>query len=429
MPAIVVVGAQWGDEGKGKATDALGARVDYVVKYNGGNNAGHTVVVDDQKYALHLLPSGILTPGCTPVIGNGVVVDLGVLFEEIDGLEARGVDTSKLLVSANAHVIASYNRTLDKVSERFLGKRRIGTTGRGIGPTYADKINRVGVRVQDLFDEAILRQKVEGALDQKNHLLVKVYNRRAITVDEVVEELLSHAARLEPMVADTGLVLNQALDRGETLLFEGGQATLLDVDHGTYPFVTSSNATAAGACTGSGVPPSRLDRVIGIIKAYTTRVGEGPFPTELHDASGEFLRTTGGEFGTTTGRPRRCGWFDAVIGRYAQRVNGLTDTVITKLDVLSGLETVPVCVAYDVDGVRRDEMPVSQSDFHHAKPVYEELPGWSEDISGARTFDDLPAAAQSYVLALEEMIGGRISAIGVGPDREATIVRHDLLGG
>ncbi len=429
MPAIVVVGAQWGDEGKGKATDALGARVDYVVKYNGGNNAGHTVVVNDQKYALHLLPSGILTPGCTPVIGNGVVIDLSVLFEEIDGLEARGVDTSKLLVSANAHLIAPYHRTIDKVTERFLGKRRIGTTGRGIGPTYADKINRVGVRVQDLFDEAILRQKVEGALDQKNHLLVKVYNRRAITVDEVVDELLSHAARLEPMVADTGLVLNQALDRDETVLFEGGQATLLDVDHGTYPFVTSSNATAAGACTGSGVPPSRLDRVIGILKAYTTRVGEGPFPTELHDDSGEFLRKTGGEYGTTTGRPRRCGWFDAVIGRYAQRVNGLTDTVVTKLDVLSGLEKVPVCVAYDVEEKRYDEMPVSQSDFHHAKPIYEEFPGWWEDISAARTFDDLPVNAQRYVLALEEMIGGRISAIGVGPDREDTIVRHDLLGG
>ena len=429
MPAVVIVGAQWGDEGKGKATDALGARVDYVVKYNGGNNAGHTVVVDDQKYALHLLPSGILTPGCTPVISNGVVIDLAVLFEEIDGLEARGVDTSKLLVSANAHVIASYHRTIDKVTERFLGKRRIGTTGRGIGPTYADKINRVGVRVQDLFDEAILRQKVEGALEQKNHLLVKVYNRRAITVDEVVDELVSHADRVAPMVADTGLVLNQALDRGETVLFEGGQATLLDVDHGTYPFVTSSNATAAGACTGSGVPPSRLDRVIGILKAYTTRVGEGPFPTELHDDSGEFLRKTGGEYGVTTGRARRCGWFDAVIGRYAQRVNGLTDTVLTKLDVLSGLEKVPICVAYEVDGVRHDEMPVSQTDFHHARPIYEELPGWWEDISEARTFDDLPVNAQRYVLRVEELIGGRVSAVGVGPDREATIVRHDLLGG
>lgn len=428
MPSIVVVGSQWGDEGKGKATDALGARVDYVVKYNGGNNAGHTVVVDDQKYALHLLPSGILTPGCTPVIGNGVVIDLTVLFHELDGLTERGVDVSRLLVSGSAHVIAPYHRTIDKVTERFLGKRRIGTTGRGIGPTYADKINRVGVRIQDLFDESILRAKVEGALDQKNHLLVKVYNRRAITVDEVVEELLAHRERLEPMVADTGLVLNQALDRGETVLFEGGQATLLDVDHGTYPFVTSSNATAAGACTGSGVPPTRIDRVVGILKAYTTRVGEGPFPTELHDDAGEHLRKTGHEYGTTTGRPRRCGWFDAVIGRYSQRVNGLTDTVLTKLDVLSGLEQVPVCVAYEVDGKRFDEMPLSQSDFHHAKPVLEYLPGWWEDISSARTFEDLPKNAQDYVTTLEQMIGGRISAVGVGPDRADTIVRHDLLG-
>lgn len=428
MPSIVVVGSQWGDEGKGKATDALGARVDYVVKYNGGNNAGHTVVVDDQKYALHLLPSGILTPGCTPVIGNGVVIDLTVLFHELDGLTERGVDVSRLLVSGSAHVIAPYHRTIDKVTERFLGKRRIGTTGRGIGPTYADKINRVGVRIQDLFDESILRAKVEGALDQKNHLLVKVYNRRAITVDEVVDELLAHRDRLEPMVADTGLVLNQALDRGETVLFEGGQATLLDVDHGTYPFVTSSNATAAGACTGSGVPPTRIDRVVGILKAYTTRVGEGPFPTELHDDAGEHLRKTGHEYGTTTGRPRRCGWFDAVIGRYSQRVNGLTDTVLTKLDVLSGLEQVPVCVAYEVDGKRFDEMPLSQSDFHHATPVLEYLPGWWEDISSARTFEDLPKNAQDYVLALEQMIGGRISAVGVGPDRADTIVRHDLLG-
>jgi adenylosuccinate synthase len=428
MPAIVLVGAQWGDEGKGKATDLLGRRVDVVVKFNGGNNAGHTVVIGDQKYALHLLPSGILTPGCTPVIGNGVVVDIGVLFSEIDALQARDVDTSRLVVSADAHVIPSYNRTLDKVTERFLGKRRIGTTGRGIGPTYADKMNRVGVRVQDLFDEGILRQKVEGALELKNQLLTKVYNRRAVTVDEVVDELLGYADRLRPMVADTGLLLNTRLDRGETVLPEAGQATLLDVDHDTYPFVTSSSATAGGACTGSGIAPTRVDRVVAILKAYTTRVGEGPFPTELHDDMGEFLRKTGGEYGVTTGRPRRCGWFDAVIGRYARRVNGVTDFVVTKLDVLSGLEKVPVCVAYDVDGVRHDEMPMTQSDFHHARPIFSELPGWWEDISKARTFDDLPVNAQRYVLALEEMVGQRISAIGVGPGRDAIIARHDLLG-
>jgi adenylosuccinate synthase len=427
MPAIVLIGAQWGDEGKGKATDLLGDRVDYVVKFNGGNNAGHTVVVGDKKYALHLLPSGILSPGVTPVISNGVVVDIEVLFHELEALAARGVDVSKLLVSANAHVITAYHRTLDKVTERFLGKKQIGTTGRGIGPSYADKINRVGIRIQDLFDEGILRQKVEGALDLKNHILVKVYNRRAITADEVIDDLLSYTDRLRPMVADTSLVLNRALDEGKTVLFEGGQATMLDVDHGTYPFVTSSNATSGGASTGSGVAPNRIDRVIAVVKAYTTRVGAGPFPTELFDESGEFLRSQGFEFGTTTGRPRRCGWYDAPIARYSARINGVTDFVLTKLDVLTGLETIPVCVAYDVDGVRVDEVPVSQSDFHHAVPIYEEFPGWSEDITGAREFSDLPINAQNYVLALEKMSNSRISAIGVGPGRDEIVVRHDLL--
>ena len=428
MPAIVLVGAQWGDEGKGKATDLLGSSVDYVVKFNGGNNAGHTVVIGDQKYALHLLPSGILSPGCTPVIANGVVVDLSVLIEELDGLDARGVDTSKLLISANAHVITPYNRVLDRVTERFLGSRKLGTTGRGIGPSYADKMNRVGIRIQDLYDESILRQKVEAALGTKNQLLVKIYNRRAVEVEEVMEELLRHAERIRPMVCDTALELNSALDRGETVLFEAGQATLLDVDHGTYPFVTSSNATSGGACTGSGVAPNRVDRVIGIFKAYTTRVGEGPFPTELFDDKGDFLRDVGGEFGTTTGRPRRCGWADVVMGRYAQRINGITDMVITKLDVLTGLETIPVCVAYDVQGKRFDEMPVNQSDFHHAVPIYEELPGWSEDISGCRSFEELPENAQRYVLRLEELMGTRVSVIGVGPGRAESIVRHDMLG-
>ena len=432
MPALVLVGAQWGDEGKGKATDQLGGSVDYVVKFNGGNNAGHTVVIGDDTYALHLLPSGILSPGCTPVIGNGVVVDLSVLFEEIDALEVRGVDCSKLLISADAHIIASYNCTLDRVAERFLGKRKIGTTGRGIGPTYADKMNRIGIRVQDLFDEPILRQKVEAALDMKNQILVKVYNRKAVVADDVVAELLSYVDRLRPMVADTSLVLNQALDRGETVLLEGGQATLLDVDHGTYPFVTSSSATAGGACTGSGIGPRRVDKVIAVIKAYTTRVGEGPFPTELagpgpEGADGELLRSTGHEYGTTTGRPRRCGWYDAVIARYAARVNGVTDFVLTKLDVLTGWEQIPVCVAYEVDGVRFDEMPMSQTDFHHATPVYEYFPGWTEDITGARTFEDLPETAQNYVRALEKMSGAPFSSIGVGPDREQTLELRPLV--
>jgi adenylosuccinate synthase len=428
MPAVVVLGTQWGDEGKGKATDQLGSRIDYVVKFNGGNNAGHTVVIGGEKYALHLLPSGILSPGVVPVIGNGVVVDLEVLFQEIDALEARGLSAERLLVSSAAHVIAPYHRTIDKVTERFLGKRKIGTTGRGIGPAYADKINRVGIRVQDLFDEKILRQKVEGSLDQKNHLLVKIYNRRAITVDETIEDLLGFADRVRPYVADTPLVLNRALDEGKTLVFEAGQATMLDIDHGTYPFVTSSSATAGGACTGSGVGPTRIDRVVGVAKAYTTRVGEGPYPTELFDADGEWLRQTGGEFGTTTGRPRRTGWYDSVVARYSTRINGLTDIVLTKLDVLTGRDRIPVAVAYDVDGRRFDEMPDDQSDFHHAKPVYEYLDGWTEDISGARDFDDLPVAAQRYLERLEELSGTQISAIGVGPGREATVVRHDLLG-
>jgi adenylosuccinate synthase len=427
MPAIVLVGAQWGDEGKGKATDLLGSSVDYVVRYQGGNNAGHTVVVGDEKYALHLLPSGILTPGCVPVIGNGVVVDPAVLMQELQGLQARGVDTSNLLLSANAHLITPYHVTLDKVSERFLGKAKIGTTGRGIGPTYADKVARLGIRVQDLFDEKILRQKVESALDGKNQTLVKVFNRRALEVDEIADQLLSFTDALRPFVADTTLVLNRALDDGKLVLLEGGQGTLLDVDHGTYPFVTSSNPTAGGACSGSGIGPTRITGVIGIMKAYTTRVGSGPFPTELLDEDGEQLRQIGGERGVTTGRNRRCGWYDAVIARYASRVNGLTDLFLTKLDVLSAWDRIPVCVAYDIDGERVEELPMTQTGFHHAKPIYEYLPGWQSDISGAKTLEDLPPNARAYVQYLEDISGTRISAIGVGQDRDATIPIHSLV--
>jgi len=427
MPAIVLIGAQWGDEGKGKATDLLGSRVDAVVKFNGGNNAGHTIVIEGEKYALHLLPSGILTPGCAPIIGNGVVIDLGVLFEEIDGLNARGVDTSELVVSANAHVIPSYNRTLDKVTERFLGNAKIGTTGRGIGPTYADKMSRIGIRVQDLFDEEVLRAKVSGALNLKNQVLVKIYNRKAVEVDAVVAELSAYAERLRPMVTDTSLLLDEMLSAGKTVVLEAGQATLLDVDHGTYPFVTSSNATAGGACTGSGIPPTRITRVVAVVKAYTTRVGQGPFPTELLDEAGDRLREAGAEFGTTTGRPRRCGWFDAPIARYATRINGVTDFVLTKLDVLTGLAEVPVCVAYEVDGVRHNELPMTQAEFTRAVPIYETFPGWTEDISGARTLDDLPRNARDYVLALEKMIKAPISVIGVGPGRDESIAVRDLI--
>ncbi|MEW1976904.1 adenylosuccinate synthase [Kocuria palustris] len=427
MPAISIVGAQWGDEGKGKATDILGGRADYVVKPNGGNNAGHTVVVGGDKFELKLLPAGILSPRATPVIGNGVVVNPQALFEEIDGLEARGADTSKLRVSANAHLVAPYHQTLDQVTERFLGKRAIGTTGRGIGPAYMDKIGRLGLRAQDILDESILRQKIEGALRQKNELLLKVYNRRAFENDEIVDYFMGYAERMAPMIVDSTRLLNDALDRDETVLLEGGQATFLDVDHGTYPFVTSSNPTTGGACVGAGIGPTRLTRSIGIIKAYTTRVGAGPFPTELFDESGERLRTVGGEFGVNTGRPRRTGWYDAVMARHASRINGFTDYFVTKLDVLTGLEEIPVCVAYDVDGVRHDEMPMTQTEFHHAKPIYEMFPGWSEDISQAQTLDDLPQNAKDYVLALEKMSGTRFSAIGVGPGRENTIELRDLI--
>ena len=373
------------------------------------------------------MPSAILNPNCVPVIGNGVVVDLGVLFEEIDTLLARGIGADRVLISANAHIITPYHQVIDKVSERFLGKRKIGTTGRGVGPAYADKVNRVGIRIQDLFDESILRQKVVAALEQKNALLVKVYNRPAISADEVSDKLLSFADRVRPMVVDAGVVLNDALDEGKVVLFEGAQAHHLDVDFGTYPYVTSSNPIAAGACTGSGVGPTRIDRVIGIAKAYTTRVGEGPFPGELLDETGEALRQAGVEFGTTTGRPRRCGWFDALVVEQAARLNALTDVFLTKLDVLTGWEKIPVVVAYDVEGVRHTRMPMTQTEVHHAVPVYEYLDGWSEDITKARTFEDLPATTQTYVKHLEELIGVRISGIGVGPGREETVMIRDLL--
>lgn len=429
MPAVVLVGAQWGDEGKGKATDLLGGRVDYTVRYQGGNNAGHTVVTPDgQSFALHLIPAGVLNLGCTPVIGNGVVVDPGVLLGEMDGLAARGVSCERMLISAAAHLVMPHHRALDRVTERYLGSARIGTTGRGIGPAYGDKVGRVGIRVQDLLDPGIFRQKLDLVLREKNQVLTKVYNRPAIDAASVVTQYAGYAERLAPHIADTGLVLDQALARGETVLLEGSQGTLLDVDHGTYPFVTSSTPVAGGACAGSGVGPTRITRVIGIIKSYTTRVGAGPFPTELTDDTGERLRRIGGEFGVTTGRPRRTGWFDAVLARYAARVNGLTDLFVTKLDVLSGLPTVPVCVGYRIGGVVSPEMPMTQTDFHHAEPVYEELAGWSADLSAATTLDELPAAARAYLSRLEELAGVPVAAVGVGPGREQTIVVRDLLG-
>ena len=428
MPAIVLVGAQWGDEGKGKATDLLGDRVDFVVRYQGGNNAGHTVVIGEESYALHLLPSGVLSPSVTPVIGNGVVIDPEVLLGEIDGLAARGVSCDDLLISASAHLIMPHHRALDRVTERYLGSARIGTTGRGIGPAYADKVARTGIRVQDLFDPGILRQKLDLVLREKNQVLAKVYNRRGIDADAVAAEYVGYGEKLRRYVADTSAVLNRALDEDKPVLLEGAQATLLDVDHGTYPFVTSSSPTAGGACVGSGIGPTRITTVVGVVKAYTTRVGAGPFPTELAGDQGEWLRKAGGEYGVTTGRPRRCGWFDAVIARYAARVNGVTDFFVTKLDVLSGLEQVPVCVAYDVAGTRHTEMPMTQTEFHHAVPVYEFFDGWWEDLSEVREFGELPRNAREYVRALEAMIGAPVAAVGTGPRRDQTLQLKPLLG-
>jgi adenylosuccinate synthase len=442
---VVLIGAQWGDEGKGKATDLVGGRVNYVAKFNGGNNAGHTVVVDGEKYALHLLPSGILSPEVTPVIGNGVVVDIPVLFSELDDLSARGIDVSKLKVSARAHVITKYHRVLDVAMENDPAKKKIGTTGRGIGPTYADKISRSGIRIADLFHEEVLREKIASALDSKNRILSR-YDRETISVDEVVEEFTPYLARLKPMVTDVAVLLNQALSNDEVVLFEGGQATMLDVDYGTYPFVTSSNATAGGACTGTGVGPARISSVVGVVKSYTTRVGEGPFPTELQNPEqakwpidfpevqpatdaevGRFLLEQGGEFGTTTGRARRCGWYDSVVARYSALVNGLTDFVLTKLDVLTGIERIKVCVAYEINGQRVEDMPADAAEFASATPIYEEFPGWTEDISSARAFEDLPANAQDYVRALEKVSGCRISVIGVGASRDAVILLNDII--
>lgn len=429
MPGIIVVGTQWGDEGKGKATDHLGGEVDVVIKFNGGNNAGHTVVVDGQSYALHLLPSGILSPGVTPVIGSGVVVDPQALFEEVDLMESRGVDCSRLVVSANAHIIPPYNRLMDQSSERSLGSSQIGTTGRGIGPTYSDKMNRVGVRVQDLFNREILEARVKLALGLKRDAMAGDDDNLPqevadmLDADKTVDLLWDYGKRLRPYVVDTSLLVNDALDAGQTVLFEAGQAAMLDIDHGTYPYVTSSSAVAGGALSGVGVGPTRINRVIGVVKAYTTRVGEGPFPTELEGEAAAHLREAGGEFGVTTGRPRRVGWLDMVIVRYAARVNGLSDIVLTKLDVLDDYETIPVATGYMVDGQVTREMPVFQSEFASAQPVYELLEGWGEDTGKVRRFEDLPSEARTYVEFVEDQARTKVSTIGVGPGREDVILR------
>ena len=419
MPATVVVGTQWGDEGKGKLTDLLAAEMDMVVRYQGGNNAGHRIVVDGQAFALQLVPSGIMYPHITPVIGNGVVVDPEVLLAELDDLGAKGVDTRRLVVSGNAHLIMPYHRELDRVTERYLGKNALGTTKRGIGPAYADKAARVGLRVQDLLDPKIFRQKLDVVLKEKNAVLAKVYNRLPLSADEIAGRYLDEfAPRVAPMIGDTVGAIHDAVEAGRNVLMEGAQATFLDLDHGTYPFVTSSNPVAGGACTGTGLGPRQIDRVIGIAKAYITRVGAGPFPTELRDDVGDLLVERGHEFGTVTGRRRRCGWFDAVMARHAVRINSLSEIALTKLDVLDTFESVRVCVAYEANGERFTHPPYHQSTLHQVTPVYEELPGWRTDLTGVTALDDMPTAARQYVAFLSEQVGVPVRLVGVGPGRE-----------
>ena len=419
MPATVVVGTQWGDEGKGKLTDLLAGEMDLVVRYQGGHNAGHRIVVEGEAFALQLVPSGVLYPHITPVIGYGVVVDPAVLLAEIDVLTDKGVDTSRLVVSGNAHLIMPYHQELDRVTERYLGKNSLGTTKRGIGPAYADKATRVGLRVQDLLDEKIFRQKLDVALKEKNAVLAKVYNRLPLSADDIAARYLGeYAPRIAPMIGDTVGIVHDALAAGRNVLMEGAQATFLALDHGPYPFVTSSNPVAGGACTGSGLGPRDIDRVIGIAKAYVTRVGAGPFPTELSDETGDLLVERGHEFGTNTGRRRRCGWFDAVMARQAVRLNSLSEVALTKLDVLDTFETVKVCVAYEANGERFEYPPYHQSILHQVTPIYEELPGWRADLTTATTSEDLPRAARDYVAFLAEQIGVPVRLVGVGPGRE-----------
>ncbi len=419
MPATVVVGTQWGDEGKGKLTDLVAKEMQMVVRYQGGHNAGHTLVVDGESFALQLVPSGVLYPHITPVIGNGVVVDPFVLLAEIDTLEAKGVDCSRLKVSGNAHLILPYHQELDMLTERYLGKNKLGTTKRGIGPTYADKAMRVGIRAQDVLDEKIFRQKLDAVLEDKNRLLAKVYNRLPFDADELANRIFTEVVpRLSPYIADTVGLVHEALDADQHVLFEGAQATFLDLDQGTYPFVTSSNPVAGGACPGAGIGPLDIQRIIGIAKAYITRVGAGPFPTELFDAHGDTLVDRGHEFGTNTGRRRRPGWFDAVMMRHAVRLNSLSELAITKLDILDSFETLKVCVGYDVDGRRHDRLPYHQSDLHVAKPIYVELPGWQTNLTEVREKKDLPAEAVAYLQFLQDQVGAPIGFVGVGPGRD-----------
>jgi adenylosuccinate synthase len=421
VPGIVLVGIQWGDEGKGKVTDLLAEHTDLVVRYQGGNNAGHTIVVEGERYALHLVPTGVLYPHCIPVIGAGVVVNPQVLIEELDTLAGRGIDTARFKLSGNAHLVMPYHLELDRVTERRLGKNRLGTTKRGIGPAYSDKAARIGLRVQDLLDPKIFSEKLAIVLKEKNLVLTRVYGRLPFQQEVIEQEYLGYAERLAPHIADTTVLVQHALDAGKTVLFEGAQAAMLDLDHGTYPFVTSSNPIAGGALTGAGVGPLDISRVIGITKSYCTRVGSGPFPSEADPADAEILVEAGDEYGTTTGRKRRCGWFDAVAARFASRLNTLTELVVTKLDVLSQFPTVKVCVAYEHEGTRYEELPPHQTVFNKCRPVYEEFPGWSEDLSSARSPEDLPKEARAYLEAVEDLVGTTISWASVGPARDQIV--------
>jgi adenylosuccinate synthase len=421
MPATIVLGTQWGDEGKGKAVDYLADRMDFVVRYQGGNNAGHTIIAEGRELKLNLVPSGVLFPHITNVIADGVVVDPAVLLRELDELTASGLDVSGLRLSLNAHLIMPYHLELEKVTQRFLGKNALGTTKRGIGPAYADRAARVGIRVQDLYDEKILREKLDVVLWEKNHLLTKVYNQLPVQAEKILDDYLGYAERLRPHVADTGRLLHEALAGGKQVMLEGAQGTMLDLDHGTYPFVTSSTPVAGYALASAGIGPKHVDRVIGITKAYVTRVGSGPFPTEALDEYGDRMGERGAEFGTTTGRKRRCGWFDACVLRFAVRLNGLSELVLTKLDVLSGFETLRVCVGYRAGGDAFEDVPPNQTLFHEAEPVWEELPGWTDEIGDVGAFDDLPKEAQRYVRFLEELGGVPVSVVGVGPAREQSL--------
>lgn len=426
MSASVLVGTQWGDEGKGKITDLISGDFDVVCRYGGGANAGHTVVANGHKLALHQIPSGIVHEDALSVIGNGCIVDPTVILEEIDTLKAQGLSCEGLRISGNAHIVMPYHRDLDGAHEKNLGKNLIGTTKRGIGPCYMDKMNRTGLRMQDMLDDDTFREKLAAALAYQNPILEKVYGLPTYTVEQICEDFLPYAERLRPYIIESSKLLNEELAAGKNILFEGAQATMLDIDFGTYPFVTSSNCSAGGAVTGSGVGMKYVDRVLGIAKAYITRVGSGPFPTEIpeDDECGDKLCQIGGEYGVTTGRKRRCGWYDAVTIAYAARVNGLTDLAITKLDVLSAFDTIKVCVAYDCDGQILRTAPQNQTLFHHAKPIYEEVKGWNCDISGCRTFDELPQAAKDYIAFIEELAGVRVSIVAVGPSREQTIMRY-----